>query len=263
MNAIPYHTLIWSNHHLYELISLCKPLFGNLRHTIPCEHNVYDLENHQLTPYRRGDLMKLYLIIDVSEDLNMFQLFPLIMKYTLRLGSVELTYTYQTLMVYYIMNRLEIRTCRYYNSDKKCIMYKYTIELPHGMPSERSIPILPMQYANLKLDFKTKERVVVVNNVRLHEQIWKKLPKDLAIMILKFYNDEFSKVNIKVGCDHFYLHTYERRQIAQAIHMFEWERFIILGTGKSNTSIALSNYTFAKYIIFYIHSNENYNPDEF
>ena len=263
MNRIPYNVLTWRDHVLYPLLSECNPLFKNVRRISPSEFRLYDIEKNFIVT-RLGDFVKLYLIIESYEDLNIYHLFPLVIKYTLKIGVVELTYDYHTLLLHYITKRLEINKYRSYN-DKSILTYKYVIDLPIGINSEKYISLLPLQYVNVRIDIETEKQIVIHenNNDEFNDEMWKKLPYELAMKIISFHNDESQKVNAKIGCDHVFISHYQRVPIAQSPHVFEWEHLIVFGNGITNSPITLHNVDCVKYILFFVHSGKYFNPNEF
>lgn len=266
-----------NNNLLYFSLNECKPLLKNLKYAVPSEYKIFELNKQKrLTIPRYADLVKPYLILDLFEDLDIFELFPLITICNVKMSDVESKYNSHTLLLYYITKRLNLNKCHCYNKDYVPI-YRYTIEIPLGITNEY-IPIIALQYVTQDIHVETNLKTTNVvkyfsstcGDIKMN-RIWKQLPRELAKKIIGYYDDIIKLYSHKlrdihvprIGCDYIFLERNNRGFVAQTQHKFRWEHINICGKGTTNSNIILYRTNVLQYIIFFIHSGEYFNPREF
>lgn len=121
---------------------------------IPNTFKTFSIENFkQYSIERQSDLCKLYLILDLDSDVDMYELFSYIELYNLEWGSTYsvLKYNPNTLILYYILNNL---TLKKYKISKN--VYQYVVELP-GLGEY--CPIIPLHYTNIYVTLKVNNNI--------------------------------------------------------------------------------------------------------
>jgi hypothetical protein len=101
---------------------------------------------------RQSDVCKLYLILDLDRDVDLYTLFSYIELYKLEIGNLEfLNYNSTTLVLHYLENNLTLTKYKI-SSD----VYQYVVELP-GLGEY--CPILPLRYTNLYVTLKVNNNI--------------------------------------------------------------------------------------------------------